>query len=266
MNNFINAITEAVLPAKYHASSVFEMETLAEEHPYSAALQLLLAARLHEANDPSLKKQWQKTLLYFKDPLFLQYQFYAKNNEIRKTGEPAAHNSHEAEVVDHKIETTPLPAIIASGTPQQAPLPAASGTTDIPGIKLEPLDAAKADLLFTPYYTVDYFAAQGIKLNDDANASDRFGTQLKSFTSWLKEMRRLPDATTGIRLSSKGAAEIEKMAEQSLSGKNEETAAMAEVWAKQGNKDKAIEIYQKLSLQNPSKRAYFAAKIEHLKK
>ena len=56
------------------------------------------------------------------------------------------------------------------------------------------------------------------------------------------------------------------MAALSLNGQNEETAAMAEVWAKQGNKIKAIEIYQKLSLQNPSKRAYFAAKIEHLKK
>jgi hypothetical protein len=39
---------------------------------------------------------------------------------------------------------------------------------------------------------------------------------------------------------------------------------MAEVWMRQGNKEKAIEIYNKLSLLNPSKKAYFAAKINSL--
>jgi hypothetical protein len=41
---------------------------------------------------------------------------------------------------------------------------------------------------------------------------------------------------------------------------------MAEVWVKQGKLEKAIEVYHKLSLINPSKRAYFAAKLEILKK
>jgi hypothetical protein len=43
------------------------------------------------------------------------------------------------------------------------------------------------------------------------------------------------------------------------------TEAMAEVWLKQGNNGKALDIYNKLSLLNPSKKAYFAAKIENLK-
>jgi hypothetical protein len=41
---------------------------------------------------------------------------------------------------------------------------------------------------------------------------------------------------------------------------------MAEVWLKQGNKEKAADVYRKLSLRNPSKSAYFAAKIESLNK
>jgi len=40
---------------------------------------------------------------------------------------------------------------------------------------------------------------------------------------------------------------------------------MAEVLVKQGKSEKAIEMYQKLSLLNPSKSAYFAAKIERIK-
>jgi hypothetical protein len=39
---------------------------------------------------------------------------------------------------------------------------------------------------------------------------------------------------------------------------------MAEVWAKQGAREKAIETYNKLSLLIPSKKAYFDRKIENL--
>jgi len=42
--------------------------------------------------------------------------------------------------------------------------------------------------------------------------------------------------------------------------------SLAEVHMKQGKFDKAIEIYKKLSLQNPQKKAYFAAKIDNLNK
>jgi hypothetical protein len=136
----------------------------------------------------------------------------------------------------------------------------------LPQFKFEPIDPAKAELSFTPYHTIDYFAAQGIKLGDEQNAADRFGTQLKSFTAWLKQMKRLPGATAKSNISLTEEKSIEKMAEQSLQGENADTEAMAQVWAKQGNSKKAIEIYKKLSLQIPAKSAYFAAKIDHLKK
>ena len=59
---------------------------------------------------------------------------------------------------------------------------------------------------------------------------------------------------------------VEQMAEHSLESKEVLTETMAEVWEKQGNKPKAIDIYSKLSLLEPLKSAYFAAKIEDLKK
>ena len=40
---------------------------------------------------------------------------------------------------------------------------------------------------------------------------------------------------------------------------------MAEVYIQQGKKEKARDIYQKLSLLNPAKSTYFAAKLENLK-
>jgi hypothetical protein len=54
-------------------------------------------------------------------------------------------------------------------------------------------NAKNADsIVFTPYHMVDYFASQGIKLILEDNPPDQFGKQLKSFTDWLKVMRKLP--------------------------------------------------------------------------
>jgi DNA-binding SARP family transcriptional activator len=43
------------------------------------------------------------------------------------------------------------------------------------------------------------------------------------------------------------------------------TEAMAEVYLKQGLKEKAIEVYNKLSLQNPANKHIFAAKLSLIK-
>ena len=58
---------------------------------------------------------------------------------------------------------------------------------------------------------------------------------------------------------------VEQMAEHSIDQGEVITETMAEVWIKQGNKEKAIETYNKLSLLNPDKSAYFASLAEQLK-
>jgi DNA-binding SARP family transcriptional activator len=57
---------------------------------------------------------------------------------------------------------------------------------------------------------------------------------------------------------------IQSQAEKSNTEDEILTETMAEVLAQQGKISKAIEVYQKLSLLNPSKSAYFAAKIESI--
>lgn len=117
---------------------------------------------------------------------------------------------------------------------------------------------------FEPLHTVDYFASQGIKISEEALGNDELSKQVKSFTGWLKSMKKLhPDQTP------QQNDVIEKIIQSSAEASNAEanvlTEAMAEVLIKQNKKEKAVEMYQKLSLINPSKSAYFAAKIESLK-
>jgi hypothetical protein len=77
-------------------------------------------------------------------------------------------------------------------------------------------------------------------------------------------MKRLPASELSKAPESTAEKKVESLASHSVVESDVVTEAMAEVWAKQGNKGKAIETYNKLSLLNPSKRAYFAAKIENL--
>ena len=116
---------------------------------------------------------------------------------------------------------------------------------------------------FEPLHAVDYFASQGITIRQEAG-SDKLGKQLKSFTEWLKTMKKIQADPTaqGNEITDQN---IQTIAEGSNALPEVVTEAMAEVLEKQGKPGKAIEIYNKLSLTDRSKSAYFAAKIDSLK-
>jgi len=148
------------------------------------------------------------------------------------------------------------PAAFAENNEAQIPIP------PLPDLVQEP---AETELSFQPYHTVDYFASQGIKFVPEEKPTDRFGRQLKSFTEWLKTMKRLPQTETSKITDIAPDKKVEQLAEHSIDESEVVTEAMAEVWVKQGNKEKAIETYNKLSLLNPDKSAYFASLAEQLK-
>ncbi len=128
------------------------------------------------------------------------------------------------------------------------------------------LPISNSEITFEPFHTVDYFASQGIKLSQEEMPKDKFGKQLKSFTEWLKTMKRLPPTQMTSPVDSGSENKVQHLADDSVHEANVWTEAMAEVWIKQGNTQKAIETYNKLVLLNPSKKAYFATKIENLKR
>jgi hypothetical protein len=78
-------------------------------------------------------------------------------------------------------------------------------------------------------------------------------------------MKRLPQIETTKIPDSPADEKVQQLADHSISEDEVVTETMAEVWLKQGNKEKAIETYNKLSLRNPGKSAYFASLIEQLK-
>ena len=125
-------------------------------------------------------------------------------------------------------------------------------------------EEALPEQVIQPLFTQDYFAYTGAKLPRELE-NDKKPTmeQLRSFTGWLRTMKRTasysmdPDQDKGKVMPESGE---DKYEEQEVL-----TETMAELRISKGQYDKAIAIYEKLSLSNPEKSAYFAPKIEALK-
>ena len=284
MNLQINQLVKSLLQKdNLEQCSLQEVEQFADRNPYFGAAQLLLTKKLQEEKSDRYDEQLQKTFLFFHNPLWVQHLLNETGNaEIvapeKKLEEPIFAEVQQEAVIVEQIENPVLVSaemkepemnqkqtIIAETAPELT-TEVAEPAIDIPALKIEAIDPATAELTFEPFHTVDYFASQGIKFKEEEKPKDKFGQQLKSFTDWLKTMKRLPvsEITKAVEVNSE--QKVEQLAEHSLKDREVVTEAMAEVWEKQGNAAKAIEIYSKLSLLDPSKSPYFAAKIEDLKK
>jgi hypothetical protein len=306
MNSAIHELARAVLKKPLNDCSLEELEQLTRQYPYFAPAQLLLAKKLSvEQNEsPAYNEQVQRTSLYFPNRVWLDHLLTDYNDtntaKINSRHEPlpmpAEENTAEMPIdelakqeptvgIPAEIEAEPAAVINEVITEPVSSVEQAdneikeSGDTmnkeefpapDLPAIESStlnnPIEPANEKLTFEPYHTVDYFASQGIRFREEEKPKDHFSAQLKSFTEWLKLLKKSSPAEIAATTDPNAEKKVEQMAEFSLAERHVITEAMAEVWKKQGNKVRAEEIYRKLSLLDPSKTAYFAAKIADLKK
>jgi hypothetical protein len=256
----MNSLSEKITSKSFADCSVEELRKLTSEYPYFAPAHFMLLKKLDPSTE-AYREQYQKAILYFHDPFSFEY-FINRPSVVS----PLPEVFDEGET---KEEESSPEFLSESDTGQ---LPVHEALTEDEMIATETMVETAGfqqvpetnDLTFEPFHTVDYFASQGIKLSQEDTSNDKFGKQLKSFTDWLKTMKRLPSAT--IRVADPASDQkVEALADHSVESTEVVTEAMAEVWLKQGNREKAIEVYDKLSLSDPSKSAYFAAKIESIK-
>ena len=219
-----------------------ELKEMTESYPYSALLHLLYTKKLKSRLHIGFKDALLHTSLFFNHPQWLVYQInddaeigvFRKNNVERS----------EQELKEERLDE------------QQATMIESTNENTEVEDKIEiPID---------PYHTVDYFASQGIKLSKEEQ-KDELSKKVQSFTAWLRTMKRLqpaPETTTY-----KNIEEIfgNQQGEPNPDKNEVFTEAMAEVYLKQGLREKAIEIYHKLSLQNPANHHIFAARIQQIK-
>ena len=255
---------EAVVPWETPAAQ--EVAALQEEAPVTQE-----ASAMQETIAPQEVLAVEETIAPHEDPIrdeeapfFLEESEEQPGSATAEAVAPVAETSSAEQPVPAEAQSeiaTPAPVAEMPSVEQPAPV-----VTETPAEAEAPKKTATAtqDFLFEPYHTIDYFASQGIKLTLDENPTDNLGKQLKSFTEWLKTMRRLPQKDREVVPDRVAEEAIQTIAAHSVQGKDVLTETMAEVLAKQGMREKARAVYEKLSLLNPDKSAYFAAKIEQL--
>jgi hypothetical protein len=303
MNTHINQLVKSLLQKEsIEQCSLQELQSFADSNPYFGVAQLLLTKKIKAEKPDLYNEQLQKTFLYFHNPLWVEQLMNDTGNATiiaappteatsvsslppAETKQPEAAvaiaTSIEATFVT-EVAITDAPAaeiiqldapisIIAEAAPsfvadEEIPPSIVAQTIALADVKENAGEPVKEELLFEPFHTVDYFASQGIKIRAEEKPTDKFGVQLKSFTDWLKILKKSPTTALTKNLTDGAEKKVSQMAEHSLTEKEVVTEAMAEVWAKQGNTQKAISLYTKLSLQEPAKSTYFAALIDELKK
>ena len=303
MANRFDVVTQQLFQKNISDCSVEELQEIATEYPYFSPAQYALLSKLKESDYNAYQEQLQKAILYYHDPLVFE-QFISEENGVVdflplpqkvKISEPGQQREEENIVEingevnqesDNVEAQLPVNAVenyeeektfpteqtiveevesITKTDTDPAHQPAEASPVEKVETPAKENNEIAEPLAFEPYHTVDYFASQGIKLSQEEVPKDKLGKQLKSFTEWLKTMKRLPVSEQVKPLDIKAEQNVESMAAHSVEPEEVYTEAMAEVWLRQGNKEKAREIYNKLSLLNPSKRAYFAAKIDSIK-
>ncbi len=239
------------------------LKELTDRHPYFSPAHFFLLQNIKD-DDAAFEKQAVKTNLFFNNPHWLNFQ-------IKQTSAVAIVEEPKITVPETII---PLPEMaIVDDLPDNTDAP--DPNTHHQEKEIEPMhielkmpeqksNLAAEAMLFEPMHMVDYFASQGIKLTEEVQTADKLGKQLKSFTEWLKTMKKVHvenEAENPVKTDTS----VQLLAENSNTETEVLTESMAEVFARQGKMAKASEVYQKLSLLNPAKSTYFAAKLENLK-
>jgi len=321
----MNAAIEKALYQLTHNGNLAEvgadiLSQIAEEYPYFAPAQLLLAAKLKEESSYRAQNQLQKAALYFSNPSWLHYQLL--------TGEPKEivfrELTQQPQIIDEPkqeqapiqnepitgtglvIEEEPIPVdappALSLGTQAlaQQPLSAIASMPSYTGAfqnieskteenaiapekddhneKLSSIlsgqvadfkkpvdDNARLDFETEQYYTIDYFASQGIKADLTQQPQDKLTRQLLKFTDWLKMIKKDNPNPKDLGTDPELENAIKSIAQTSNEAKEIITETMAEVFVKQGRFDKAVQLYIKLSFLYPEKSSYFASKIQQLK-
>ena len=261
-----------------------------DEAPYFAPARFFLTSKQNQLGPNNV---WlanaKQTSLYFTNPYWLQFQLdeYVTEKVVgTKQPEKAAIAVPTIEAVKEimrkidpsqettgEIEDEPAPDeyIEEAEAVQEADAPdnkiAGILSSQLADFK-KPLEADAVldiDADRKRLHTIDYFASQGIKIDLSSIPQDKLTAHLRKFTDWLKQVKSANASPHDLGTN----LEMEKAVAETAKNSNETreivTETMADVLVKQGQKDKAIQLYIKLSFLNPEKSSYFAAKIEQLK-
>lgn len=285
-------------PAKLYQLPYQEIKNLVAEYPYSSNLRLMLLIKSKIEHDPKFERYLHQLAAHTFDRSHL---YELNHHELKEMLDLASGTEERLELHDlsamseKEILTVDLGQETAeqyqeASIPYTASVPQASKAhieeeeeEDL-NIELSPIAAPsvptavekpeqeKVAVAVAPYVASDALLADiaTLPLILPAKTSTTVGERLIAWQQYLndQQQRRLQllkeNALSGQALFEKKAAQI---AAQSVANTaSVATETLAKLLERQGNFEKAIKMYEQLSLLYPEKNRYFAATIEKLKK
>lgn len=273
---------------------------LTETYPYFVPLRYAREAiRSDDAKPTHIKELYVANWLLYRE-LVQKQDASASAEAIAGEGNQSVTIAEHAPDTDKQIEeeTAYAEALASHGEAQNIDLEETNKEETTDNVTMN-----NEDQLIVPVYTEDYFLHQGVQVSDKIPAElDYAGEKeeksedqdpkslmvMMSFTEWLmfyktkkqketeeeQERKALKTMWQKEKLAAALEEETEeipedvfKMAVDSISKEDGLVSeSLAEIHYKQGKHDKAIDMYRKLSLRNPQKKAYFARKIDEILK
>lgn len=227
-----------------------DISELLSSHPYSPYSHLLHYLKAKSANREDTNQLLQKLALYSPDRAWLQ--------EVLSTG------FQNIEVPD----AAPEPAVPAEG--KDPNLDNFIFEFDFNG---EPSLNKAAE---TPSVKKDTKGDHTLEESASPDVEEEYSPMKGSYIEWLKSMRPVEDENATADLSKDTSSEQKTQQKEEIvveqnTRKEDDlfggiiTETLAQLLANQGQIEKAISMYERLSLIFPDKSAFFAAKIKQLK-
>jgi len=200
-------------------------------------------------------------------------------NDLEFVSEDNITNPNEViEAIEEPIESTPLSdAIEKSETELKIEMetilePSLEIENDADLIQTEHiLETSREDFIeeaiipIENVYGGDYFTTQGIHIDESEKQEEiKLNFTRNSFKDWLKLMNKIKTEEEIETSKEKNEYPINSLQDIEHQELDIYTETMADIYINQGLKNKAIQIFEKLSLINPSKSAYFTSRINKI--
>ena len=244
-------ITELIKhPEQMDRETLYELRSLLALYPYFQTARLLMLQNLYLLHDPTFDEELRRASAYITDRRVLFQMIEGRHYEYHPVAKPAAKPAAQSaepvadrtiSLIDNFLDSIPQEAKTDGQKPKRKPTPADAAVDYVAYLMdIEP-DSGQEMPGEVPQMP-------GQDLIDSFINDDKGGFQLRETPEYRPEPEPKP-------------AERENEVESEYF-----TETLARIYIKQGRYSKALEIIQRLSLDNPKKNAYFADQIRFLEK
>lgn len=292
-SSFISIIQQ---PEKIDSAQVNSLKSLVEQFPYCTTAQILLAKGLHNTQDISFEKQLRISAAYAIDRTVLHHLILEKTTTANTEEILDVETKNSAEVTQLTVVAKKTAEEDVTAT-QNEEISEANLAVEEPIIEIEEADPfLEREILSAAIHSTYLLEADIIEeekeeeeKNVPSNEPILKDDSEHSFSEWLKLMDGQTIAEENSTTENKPLKSLSKelvnkfiteapqikpkkefysasnMARLSVKENDDlVTETLANIYAQQGNKEKAISAYEKLALKYPEKRIYFANLIHKL--